>query len=304
MAAPDWASQVDPGTFIDKQKNIWKGTWENATNTGQQWTGAMPGENDWVQNPYLNKTPPAATPPPAVPAPTPTAPTAPATSPAAQPSGGIVANPTNTAYLQPGAAPTVPGPDERLNPLFDLLMQRAGQGLTVDANSPVVKSQVDAARLNGERSLLRNEQSAAARQGPYATGALDANARAEREGLAGTIANTTAGAIGHEVDARRAEIAQALSGALGVLSQSDAVKLKMEDQLLTQRQQDLTKQGNDKQLDLQAQQQEWMQKFQEAGYTADQAARLWQQMFAQRGQDLGQANTVWNQQWLTSGGQL
>lgn len=190
-----------------------------------------------------------------------------------------------------GSAPQ-PGPlDPRLGQLYDQMIARSNESLNVDGNSPVIKNQVDAANVAGQRSLLQNEQQAAERGGPYATGALEANARMGAEKLGENLQGITAGAIGNEVTARRQEITQALSGALGVLSLDQQVQLKKEDQALAARQTDLS-----------AQQQQWMQMFQEKGFTADQAAQLWKEMFSQRGQDLSQANTVWDQNWKLSGG--
>lgn len=181
--------------------------------------------------------------------------------------------------------------DPRLNGLYDELTTRSRQSLNVDANDPGIKSQIDAASVAGQRSLLNNEKEAAARGGAYATGAVDANARMGREALGENLQGLTATAIGNEITARRAEIQSALEGRLGVLSLDEQVKLKQQDQALAARQTDLS-----------AQQQSWMQAFQEKGFTADQAARLWQEMFNQRGQDMDQSNTVWNQNWKLSGG--
>lgn len=198
----------------------------------------------------------------------------------------------NNPYLPSGGSGAQSSlSDPRLNDLYNTLVSRSNQSLTVDANDPNIKSQVDAASVAGQRSLLDNQKAAAARGGAYATGAVANSARMGAEALGENLQGITAGAIGNEVSARRTEIAQALSGELGVLTLDQQTKLKQEDQALASRQ-----------LDLQTQQQSWMQAFQQKGFTADQAQILWQEMFNQRGQDLSQNNTVWDQNWKTSGG--
>lgn len=181
--------------------------------------------------------------------------------------------------------------DPKLGGLYDQLLSRSQQSLTVDANDPQIKSQVDAASVAGQRSLLNNEKAFAERGGPYATGAIANNARMGAEHLGENLQGITAGAINNEVTARRQEIAQALSGMFGVLSLDQQTRLKQEDQKLASRQTDLS-----------AQQQQWMQMFQEKGFTADQAKQLWEEMFNQQQADRGQANTTWDQTWKTSGG--
>lgn len=210
--------------------------------------------------------------------------------------------PTSSPYLSAGGAPTAAPVDPRLNGLYGTLMDRAGQSLAVDANDPTVKNQVDAASVSGQRALLRNEQAVAERAGPYATGTVSNNARMGAEALGQNLQGVTAGAIGNEISARRTEIAQALSGAFGILSQQDQDRLRQEDQSLTARSQDINQSQFGVNSSLAAQQQAWMQSFQEKGFTADQAARMWQEMFNQQQQGIDQSNTVWNQNWKASGG--
>jgi hypothetical protein len=209
---------------------------------------------------------------------------------------------STTSSSTVGAAPTAAPVDPRLNDLYSQLMDRSGQSLAVDANSPVVKNQVDAASVAGQRSLLNNEKAVAERAGPYATGAVNNNARMGAEALGQNLQGITAGAIGSEVAARRTEIAQALSGQFGILSQQDQDRLKQEDQALAARAQDIGQSQFKTTSDLSAQQQAWMQAFQEKGFTSDQAARLWQEMFNQQQQNINQSNTVWDQNWKASGG--
>ncbi len=210
------------------------------------------------------------------------------------PSGGGGGSSSFSSSSNPYYAPAAPQAaprDPRLDALYAQLLARSQQGLNVDANDPSVKPIVDAARLQGERALTRAQQANAERRGPYATGALEAEQRMGSENLATGLAQTTAGAIGNEIAARRNEIAQALSGQFGVLSLEESSRLREQDQALAARQQDIG-----------LQQQNWEQAFQEKGFSASEAHRLWQEMFNTRQQNIDQSNQVWNQNWKVSGG--
>lgn len=248
--------------------------------TGSDQPTGTPGSGPWQNSGSAARNASGtAAPPAAAGAPPPTA-GAPATTTAA---------PTSAAPASTAAPISTESP--ALKALYDQLLARSQQSLTVDANDPAIKAQVDAARLTGERSLLTSREALAERAGPYATGVLSNNARTGAESLANNLSTLTGNLINNEVTARRTEIAQALSGMYGVLSLEEQSRLREEDQKLQARQLDQTQQQN-----------EWMRTFQEQGFTADQAYRLWQEAFQQKGQDETQANTAWDQAWKTSGG--
>lgn len=280
-------SQYDPGVFKGSGEDYFVddgsgGYKYAANNSGAFGLGGKTPTNPWD----------AAT------AATPAAPAAPATS--AAPGSG--AQPSTSGIPGAAPAPVAAPPDPRMNGLFDELSKRATQSLAVSPDDPTIKATTDAASVAGQRSLLRNEQAFAERGGPYATGATENNARMGAEALGQNMAGLTATLMTNELQSRRAEIASALSGQFGILSQADQDRFKAEDQALSIRQQDLTREQNQTVNKQSAEQQSWMQAFQEKGFTADQAARLWQEMFNQRAQDIGQSNTVWDQNWKLSGG--
>lgn len=187
------------------------------------------------------------------------------------------------AVVAPYVPPT-PVRDPRMDALYEQLMSRANQSLKVDENDPGIRSQVDASRLQGERQLLRGLQVGAEKLGPYRTGELSNQQRMAAEGLAGNLAQIQAQLVGNEIAARRTEIAQALQGAFGILSQQDIDRLKEADQALQARAQDIG-----------LQQQNWEQAFRQNG-------AAWEQAFRQNEAARNQSNIVWDQNWKLSGG--
>jgi hypothetical protein len=120
--------------------------------------------------------------------------------------------------------------------LYDELVKRSQQSLDVNPNDPVIKAQTDAAAAIANREALKQQQTAAARGGPYATGAQQAAQRASNEGVQLQMASMQAELMGREVAARRQEIAQALSGRQGMLTVEEQSRLRELDQELERQQ--------------------------------------------------------------------
>ena len=99
--------------------------------------------------------------------------------PQAAPAAPSNAAPAGTPGVTPGSAwnmpgslaqPTMGAKDPRSSQLYDELMKRSQQGLTVNANDPHIKAQTDAASVAGNREMLHSQQAAAERGGAYNTG--------------------------------------------------------------------------------------------------------------------------------------
>jgi hypothetical protein len=115
---------------------------------------------------------------------------------------------------------------DKSNQLYEMLMNRAGQGLNVNRNDPVIRAQTDAYGATQERSRRSYLQDLAESGGP------NANISAERRASAEKVGQNTAGFEGvlmqHELDARRQEIESALSGAYGLLTAEQQMALQEE----------------------------------------------------------------------------
>ncbi len=112
------------------------------------------------------------------------------------------------------------------NSLFDFLMQRAHQGVAPDPNDPIIKNQVGAFGATQTRAARDAEAAAAERGGP------NSNQDAVRRSMAEKVGQNTSGyqaqLLGNEVAARRAEIQNALSGAQGLLTDTQRAQLQEE----------------------------------------------------------------------------
>lgn len=112
------------------------------------------------------------------------------------------------------------------NPLFQLLMGRATQGLNVNPNDPIIKGQTDAFRAEQQRGERGYEQQLAERAG------ANANIGAERRLGAEKVGQNTSAfesqLMGQELSARRQEIQNALSGAAGLLTADQQMMLQEE----------------------------------------------------------------------------
>jgi len=120
------------------------------------------------------------------------------------------------------------------NALFDFLMGRAtGQtsdqglpALQLDANDPIIKAQVDAFQANQDRSSRNYLAQEAEKKGTNADLSAETRSMAEQSGQATSAFQ--AQLQGQELNARRQEIQQALSGELGFLTSEQAMKLQEE----------------------------------------------------------------------------
>ena len=195
---------------------------------------------------------PAPAAPPATAAPTQAA--QPAAAPATAQSVTQQWNTQMPAPAAPAPASVLPavtpqGPNAAWGELYNQLYGRSKQSLAVDPNDPIIKGQVDAAGVIGNRQMTNDIQAAAERGGAYATGATANYAQSAHEGFAGKQANLQAQLMSREVDSRRKEIAEALSGMHGILSDEEQSRLKQLDQQLQQKGLDLTAQQNAAQND-------------------------------------------------------
>jgi hypothetical protein len=135
------------------------------------------------------------------------------------------------------------GPDPRSQALYDQLLKRSTQSLAVNPNDPIIKGQTDAFNTTQQRQLRKGLSAAAEAAGP--NGNIANETRMGNETAGEATAGFQANLMQKEVDARRAEIAQALSGQLGVLSLDQQAALHREDEALQARGQDIQSQlGN------------------------------------------------------------
>lgn len=116
--------------------------------------------------------------------------------------------------------------DPRGKLLFDQLMARAGQGLTVNANDPNIRQQTDAYRNEETRNLRNYLTTAAERGGPTAN--QEAIRRSANEKVGQNVSGFQAQIIGQEIAARRQEIQAALAGEQGYLSSQQQAELQDE----------------------------------------------------------------------------
>lgn len=110
--------------------------------------------------------------------------------------------------------------------LFDLLMKRAGQSLELNPNDPIIKGQVDAYNASQQRASRDFMAQQAEKYGANAN--LTAEARAQAEGVGQKTGAYQATLLGSELAARRAEIENALSGAVGLLTAEQQMALTEE----------------------------------------------------------------------------
>jgi hypothetical protein len=97
----------------------------------------------------------------------------------------------------------------------------------VDPNDPAIKGQTDAYNVQDQRARMDYLRSLAEQQGP--NGNIGAEGRASAEKVGQDVAGFQGTAIAHELQARRDEIAQALTSMQSMLS--DEQKLAMQKQL-------------------------------------------------------------------------
>lgn len=182
-----------------------------------------------------------------------------------------------------GSLYTAPQRDPRFDDLYSALLKRSQQGLTVDPNDPVIQQQSDAFGAQANRQRLADMQAAAERGGPYATGLLGNIARSTSENVAQARGAFTASLLGKEVDARRAEIQNALSQMGNMLTADQLNALHVADSQLAARKAELDNQQNQFQDQLAAEQQRqnaeqqaWQRTFSEKNFGANLAQQNWQ----------------------------
>lgn len=177
--------------------------------------------------------------------------------------------------------PSTPGAgaqDPRWQSFYDQLQQRAQQSLNVDPNTdPIMRAQTDAYSAAATRGQRQNLSAIAEAAGPNAN--LTAETRHAGESVGQSTAAFQAQLAGREVDARRGEIAAALSGQMGVLSAADAFKLKQEDQALAQRSLNLQSQIGNRGMDITEQNNHWGQGFQDNSFNAGQQQQQWDNQY-------------------------
>lgn len=123
------------------------------------------------------------------------------------------------------AGPQQPhGPGTRRNEMYDMLMSRAQQGLNVNPNDPAIKGQVDAYRGEQER-MRRNLQSDYAEGGKSLS---DTQKRMSHEAVGHNVGSLQAQLVANERQARRDEIAQALSLNSQFLTDGEKLALQRE----------------------------------------------------------------------------
>ncbi len=136
---------------------------------------------------------------------------------------------------------------ERADGLYSTLSDRANQGLAINRNDPIIRGQADAYSANEERSKRNYLGDIAESSGQYANLRGEQRMANERVGqrTGAFEANLHAG----ELQAKRQEIAQALSGMAGILSADQQrelqLKLSMFDQAIKEQSVGLQARGQD-----------------------------------------------------------
>lgn len=124
------------------------------------------------------------------------------------------------------AGGSVPQNQTRNTELYDMLKQRAAQGLNVSAQDPALRAQADAFSANAQRESQNYLSDLAEKSGP------NANLRGEQR-LASERTGQRTGAfeadlVGREIAARRQEITQSLESMRGLLTADEQMALQKE----------------------------------------------------------------------------
>jgi hypothetical protein len=135
---------------------------------------------------------------------------------------------TNVAGMLSTAMPAFGSVDNsRRDNLFNILSQRASQGLATDRRSPGIAGQADAFSAAAERARRNYISDMAEQMGPL--GNIQGERRMAAERMGQSVGNFEATLIGNEVQAKRNEIAQALAQMGSMLS--DEQRMALEQQL-------------------------------------------------------------------------
>lgn len=129
--------------------------------------------------------------------------------------------------------------------LSNILMQRAQQGLAVDPNDPIIKSQTDAFNATQQRSARNYLGAAAEKEGN--NGNLTSESRLANENIGQATSGLQASLMQNELNSRRTEIQNALSEQGSLLSQRDQLALQRELGMVNAQ---LSQQGMNNQLGL------------------------------------------------------
>jgi hypothetical protein len=164
--------------------------------------------------------------------------------------------PANTPVTNAWNSSPMPAQDPQLkaqqDQLYQMLMDRATQGTTVDRNNPNIRTQADAYNANAERAKRNFISDQAEQNGPYANNAGVARMASERVGQ--QEGSFEADLIGNEISAKRDEIQAALSQAGGMLTAEQQMSLQKQlaqmNAALEARGQDITSKSNANQYDL------------------------------------------------------
>ncbi len=120
------------------------------------------------------------------------------------------------------------------NDLFNNLMARSNQSLDIKPNDAIIQPQVNAFNAQQQQAARNAEAQMAESAGPNAN--TGAETRSAQEKIGQNTSAFQATLMGQEVTARRQEIQQALSGAEGLLTAEQQMRLQEEDQQLSRAQ--------------------------------------------------------------------
>lgn len=136
--------------------------------------------------------------------------------------GAAASSASSSSSSSQSIAPTR---DPRLDDLYNELMARATQGLSVDRNNPVIRQQADAYAANEERAKRNYLADAAESAGPIAN--LRGEQRLATERMGQRTGAFEAELMGRELVAKRTEIAEALEARKDILTMEQTLALQM-----------------------------------------------------------------------------
>lgn len=114
------------------------------------------------------------------------------------------------------------------NSLMDYLMGRVNQSLAINRNDPMIRQQTDAFDAQGQKARRDFLGDFAEQNGAFNSGAMTGQARMTAETLGKSVGSFEATLMQKELEARRAEIQNALNGAIGMISEQERNDLTRE----------------------------------------------------------------------------
>jgi len=202
------------------------GGWKPRNMYSQQDLDAYDAEQNAAKTPAP---PPAAAPSaptPAAPQPTDYAPTLPSTAVKAQ------AGDAATYSQTPGAAPKENTANQGTQDVVrNSYLERATQGTNVSVNDQTIQAQAQpyaAAQDRARRQYLSEAAERASAQGLGDSGAMEMERRFASERMGQNVGLFEAELVGREIESRRAEIKEALSGMMGLVSNDQMLALQRE----------------------------------------------------------------------------